>query len=240
MEQAKASILKYVVGVDDASIIHSFNYLSGSILGAKEKNPYWYIQSNNTKDILTLKNMSLINDKTIIETLNYGIIRYQEDFGKEKQIYPYLKHYQYYKMKDMGFLTNYSKSFASIRGSGVWRNGNHIYLFVDLHKGEDIKDSINYKDKLLSRFEMMWQSQNKTVQSSETGKDLCLNESRNIKLHMFIRKAKFIGNQKLDYLYVGKVNTLSCEGDKPITMKLKFETPLPQYIYEDLTLITNK
>ncbi len=140
-------------------------------------------------------------------------------------------------MKDMGFLTNYHKSFASIRGSGVWKHKNHYYLFVDLHKDISIEERINYKDKLLSPKTMQWETQNKTIQTSEVGKDLCFSKDRNIHLHMFLRKAKQIGNQKLDYIYVGEVFTTSFDGNKPITMQLELYDSIPQAIYDDLTFM---
>ena len=235
-DQAKNEILKYMNDVDDESIYHTFRYLSGYILGTKESNNYNYIISNGI-DYLSLKDSELLNNTIVLETLSYGILRYQEEFGKEKLSYPYLKKYTYYKMKDMGLLTNYDKSFASIRGSGVWKNKNHYYLFVDLHKGEDIQESINYKDILISHTLIQWQTQNKTSQQSETGKDLTDNQNRNIHMHMFLRKAKQIGNQKLDYIYIGEVNTLSFDGEKPITLQLQIINPIPQYIYDDLTFI---
>lgn len=233
---AKQSILKYVNDIDDESLLHTFKYLSGAILGHREENNYPYIMGN-AKDKLELNDTKLLNNPIILETLNYGILRYQEEFGKEKMPYPYLKKYTYYNMVDMGFLTNYEKSFASIRGSGVWKNGKHYYLFVDLHKGEDIQRSINYKDKLLSPSIMQWETQNKTTQESETGKDLTHNISRGIHLHMFLRKAKQIGNQKLDYIYIGEVNPLKYEGNKPITILMEIVDEIPKHIYDDLTFI---
>jgi len=237
-QEAKNSVLRYINNVDDESLLHTFKYLSGQILGPKEQNSYYYIKGDG-KSKLELFDSKLLKNERILETLNYGILRYQEEFGQDKMTYPYLKKYTYYKMKDMGFLTNYEKSFASIRGSGVWKNGKHYYLFVDLHKGEDIHESINYKDKLLSTKLMQWETQNKTSQSSETGKDLTNNKSRGIHLHMFLRKAKQIGNQKLDYMYIGEVNSLEYEGEKPITIKMEIIDPIPQHIFDDLTFIKN-
>ncbi len=234
---AKQEIAKIVSNVDIKSIKHSFKYLSGNILGENEKNVFWYIKGNS-RDELHLTTPIITKFKNlIIDSLDYGILRYQEEFGKFGLNYPYLKKYTYYKMKDMGFLTNYQKSFGSIRGSGVWRNSNHFYLFVDLHKGEDIPEGIDYKDKLISKTRMQWQTQNKTSQNSDTGKDLCRNIERNIHLHMFLRKAKKIGTQKLDYIYVGKVNSLSYEGNKPITIQMEIIEPLSKRIFDDLTLI---
>ncbi|MFH5881343.1 DEAD/DEAH box helicase [Liberiplasma polymorphum] len=235
-QTAKQEILKIISDVDTASIKHAFKYLSGLILGGNETDPFWYIDGNGV-DSLILKEKDLIKNASIMDTLDYGILRYQEEFGKDKLEYPYLKKYTYYKMKDMGFLTNYQKSFASIRGSGVWRNGNHFYLFVDLHKGEEISESINYKDKLISPSKMQWQTQNKTSQDSETGQDLFNNKERNIKLHMFLRKAKQIGNQKLDYMYIGEVNSISYEGNKPITIQMEIFDSIPKQIFDDLTFI---
>lgn len=234
--EAKNAVLKYINDVDDESLLHTFKYLSGKILGPKEQNSYFYIKGDG-KNKLELLNPNLLKNDLILETLDYGILRYQEEFGQDRMTYPYLKKYTYYKMKDMGFLTNYDKSFASIRGSGVWKNGKHYYLFVDLHKGEDIHESINYKDKLLTPKLMQWETQNKTSQSSETGKDLIHNKSRGIHLHMFLRKAKQIGNQKLDYMYIGEVNSLEYEGEKPITIKMEIIDPIPQHIFDDLTFI---
>lgn len=235
---AKQEILKFVNDVDDVSIMHTFKYLSGQILGPNEKSEYPFI-SGNGKNQICLCDESITKEHTIKETLDYGMLRYQEEFGKDKLIYPYLKKYTYYKMKDMGFLTNYEKSFSSIRGSGVWKNGKHYYLFVDLHKGENVQESINYKDKLLSPDLMQWQTQNKTTPSSEIGKDLIDNVSRNIKLHMFLRKAKQIGNQKLNYMYIGEVEAISYDGEKPITIQMRLIDTLPKHIYDDLTFVKN-
>lgn len=236
--QAKNEILKFVNDIDEDSLRHTFLYLSGQILGPNESNSYPFIEGNGD-DYLRLVDEEMMNCSIVAESLTYGILRYQEEFGKELLNYPYLKKYTYYKMKDMGFLTNYDKSFASIRGSGVWKYRNHYYLFVDLHKGEDIHESINYKDKLITNKTMQWETQNKTTQNSETGKDLIFNQSRGIHLHMFLRKAKQIANQKLDYIYIGEVNSISYEGERPITIQMEIVDAIPNHIYDDLTFIKN-
>ncbi len=233
--EAKEEILSYINGIDDEALQHTFSYLAGKILGSNEENQYPFI--SESRDSLVIQDPELLNIPSVIDSLEYGILRYQEEFGREKLSYPYLKKYNYYKMKDMGFLTNYHKSFASIRGSGVWKHKNHYYLFVDLHKDVSIEERINYKDKLLSPKTMQWETQNKTIQTSEVGKDLCFSKDRNIHLHMFLRKAKQIGNQKLDYIYVGEVFTTSFDGNKPITMQLEFYDSIPQAIYDDLTFM---
>ena len=235
-QTAHREILKVVNDFDEASLSHSFKYLSGSILGPNEINQFDFIEGDS-KNQLRISNQSLIHNETMIDTLNYGILRYQEEFGKHKIAYPYLKRYARYKMKDLGYLTNYEKSFSSIRGSGVWKHKNHYYLFVDLHKGENIRKEIDYKDNLLSQTRMQWETQNKTGQDSVVGKDLTMSQARGVHLHMFIRKAKIIGNQKLDYIYIGEVRALSYAGNKPITIQMEIVNPLPKEVFDDLTLI---
>ena len=44
------------------------------------------------------------------------------------------------------------------------------FLFVDLHKEEDIKESINYKDKFINKSTFQWQTPNSTSQNSDRGK----------------------------------------------------------------------
>jgi len=239
IDTAVDEIAKIVSNVDIESINHSFEFLSGKFYTKNEKNSFWYIKKNSKDQLFINTTISNNYIKYMSESLNYGILRYQEEFGKFGLEYPYLKKYTYYKMKDMGFLTNYQKSFSSIRGSGVWRNGNHFYLFVDLRKGEDIPEGIDYKDKLISKTKMQWQTQNKTSQHTDTGQDLCQNRKRNIHLHMFLRKAKRIRSQNLDYIYIGEVNSLSYEENKPITIQMEIVDPLPKRIFDDLTLVIN-
>lgn len=234
-ELAKKEIGKIVVNVDDDSIKHSIRYLSGDFYSDKEINKFNFITSEN--NVLRILDSKLIEENMfILYSLDYGILRYQDDFGKQGLEYPYLQKYKYYKMQDMGLLSNYTKTFSSIRGSGVWSYGNHIYLFVDLHK-EDVKESIDYKDKILSKKQMQWQSQNKTSQTSNTGLRICHNKDYDIHLHMFLRKAKKIENIIQDYMYVGEVNPIDFHGNKPITFKMEFVNELTEYVYNDLTQV---
>jgi hypothetical protein len=70
-------------------------------------------------------------------------------------------------MMDAALLSNYRKIHSSFRGSGLLANGKEYFLFIDLHKEEDVKESINYKDKFFNTHEFQWQSVNSTSQQSE-------------------------------------------------------------------------
>ena len=87
--------------------------------------------------------------------------------------------------------------------------GYHYFLFVDLHKEADIKDSINFQDEFINERFFQWQSPKSTAQSSERGKNIIYNKDRNIHLHLFIRKYKQFDGTTEPYIYIGKGNTVS-------------------------------
>ena len=131
-----------------------------------------------------------------------GIFRYEKEFKAEYYGVPHFKLYEQYQMADAALLSNYRKSHSSIPRIGFIGNGYDYFLFVDLHKEADIKESINYHDEFISERLFQWQTPNSTAQSSERGKNIIYNEARNIHLHLFIRKYKQIdGSHRTLYLY---------------------------------------
>ena len=171
--------------------------------------------------------------KYIEDAINYGILRYKNEFKEEYYGMPFLKLYEQYKMVDIALLSNYRKIHSAFRGSGLLTNKNDYFLFIDLHKEEGIEERINYKDKFLDRTYFQWQSPNSTTQSSDRGKNLINNKDRNISLHLFVRKYKEIDKKVQPYIYIGKGDTVEYEGEKPITMKIKLHNDVPSKIYRE-------
>lgn len=56
----------------------------------------------------------------------------------------YIFEYENYFMKDVTLICNYQMKHSSIRGTRLFANGNNHFLFVDLHKDADVKESIKY------------------------------------------------------------------------------------------------
>ena len=136
-------------------------------------------------------------------------------------------------MVDTALLSNYTKIHSSFRGSGLITNGNEYFLFIDLHKEENIKESINYKDKFLDRQYFQWQSPNSTSQSSERGKNIIFNKDRKINLHLFVRKYKQLDGVVQPYIYIGRGNTVEYSGEKPITIKIKLDNIAPVSLFTE-------
>lgn len=240
VEEAERVILKYLDSTSRETIIHAFRNLSQEFYDSAQKKSN--IKLFDYKDNILFRLMSF--DKMILnkefrekleDVLNYGIMRYEKNFGSVDYGMPFFKLYEQYSMIDTALLSNYEKSHSAFRGSGLLTNGNDFFLYVDLHKDEDIKESINYKDEFISRDIFQWQTPNNTSQDSERGKNIIHNKERNINLHIFIRKYKKIDGKVQPYVYIGKADTIEFEGEKPITVKMKLQNRVPESLYVEFT-----
>ena len=240
VEEAEKVILKYLDSTNRETIINTFKNLSQEFYDSAQKKSN--IKLFDYKDDILFRLMSF--DRMILnkefrekleDVLNYGIIRYEKNFGSVNYGVPFFKLYEQYSMIDTALLSNYEKSHSAFRGSGLLTNGNDFFLYVDLHKDEDIKESINYKDEFISRDIFQWQTPNNTSQDSERGKNIIHNKERNINLHIFIRKYKKIDGKVQPYVYIGKADTIEFEGEKPITVKMKLQNRVPERLYIEFT-----
>jgi len=238
--EAKNEMLKYIQKVDEETIIHSFKTLNQSFYdNGQIKNNIKMFDYDNHKLISLLPFIRILKEekyKNIIkDIINYALITYEKKFGSENFGIPFLKLYEQYQMVDTALLSNYEKIHSSFRGSGLITNGKEYFLFIDLHKDEDIKESINYKDKFVSNKIFQWQTPNSTAQGSERGKNIIYNVDRNINLHLFVRKYKEIDRMVQPYIYIGRGNTVDFEGEKPITVQLELEHKMPDRLYIEFT-----
>ncbi|MGF6952305.1 superfamily II DNA or RNA helicase/HKD family nuclease [Neobacillus sp. B4I6] len=240
LEIAKHQILKMINDVDDDSVLHAFeclnqNYYDSGQLKSKPK------LFNYTNGILVkapifkeiLENRE--HRKYIEDTITYGIFRYEKEFRSEYYGVPHFKLYEQYQMMDAALLSNYRKIHSSFRGSGLLANGKEYFLFIDLHKEEDVKESINYKDKFINERYFQWQSQNSTAQQSDRGQNIIHNKQRGVNLHLFVRKYREIDGKNEPFIYIGKGDTVQYEGEKPITVKIKLEHEIPATLYTEFT-----
>ncbi|MHC0037949.1 DEAD/DEAH box helicase [Pseudoneobacillus sp. C159] len=240
LSTAKHEILKLVKNVDDDSILHAFQCLNQD-----------YYDSGQLRSSLKLFDFSdgvlrktlvfgkiLENadyKKFIVDVINYAIFRYEKEYKSEYYGVPHFKLYEQYKMADAALLSNYRKMHSSFRGAGLLANGNDYFLYIDLHKEEDIKESINYQDKFIDQRYFQWQTQNSTSQQSERGQNIIRNKQRGINLHLFVRKYKEIDGKNEPFIYIGKGDAVEYKGDKPITVKLKLEHEIPANLYIEFT-----
>lgn len=238
IKQATDEILKYIEEIDTDSVKHAFECLNHQYYDSVMiKQRVKMIEYKNDVLFRSSEFEKIINNKEyrkyIEDAINYGILRYKNEFKEGYYGVPFLKLYEQYKMVDVALLSNYRKIHSAFRGSGLLTNNNDYFLFIDLHKEEGIEERINYKDKFLDREYFQWQSPNSTTQSSDRGRNLIFNKERKINLHLFVRKYKEIDKKAQPYIYIGKGDTFQYEGEKPITMKIKLHNEVPNKIYRE-------
>jgi superfamily II DNA or RNA helicase len=246
IEIAKVEILKHIENVAERDIEHSFQYLNQQYYDPSQKErkiKFVELNENILTKLPILEEILLNADMRfwIVDIINYGILRYEKEFGSTYYGTPFLKKYEQYRMTDVALLSNYTKLFSSYRGSGLITNGDDYFIFVNLHKGEKTPENINYKDKLKTQELFQWQSPNATRQDSDRGRNIIFNTERNIKLHLFIRKHEEVDGAAQQFLYLGECNSIkdSAIGERPITIQMKLEHPIPLTLYKDLTEIVN-
>ncbi|MGY3779259.1 DUF3427 domain-containing protein [Isobaculum melis] len=245
LEQGIHEVKKFVNYADVPTLKHSFRNLNQEFQDDDKK----YIGINTRLFILDEENMvlkrtdffsnKLEDDATlsyIEDVVKYGLMRYQEAFGRDYYNVPHLKLYAEYAMTDLATLSNSFKKKSSFRGAGVLRSKelNTYYFFVDLHKEPGIDERINYKDKFINQKQFQWESPNNTSLDSERGKDFIDNVARGQKIHLFVRKFKKVDGLTMKYLYLGEISSIvgTHVGEKPIQIQYELQNELPYQIYD--------
>ena len=127
------------------------------------------------------------------DVINYGITRYETEFGDFKG---------YYKL----YANYYSEQITMILlNDGVLQRGtyfdkieaNDAFFFVGLKKDDEGK--LNYKDKFLSPTVFQWESKKDTTTENAEGKKLLSTKV----VHLFIRKMNSEDNITLPFTYFG-------------------------------------
>lgn len=240
LETAKQEILKLVVDVDEDSVKHAFECWNQDYYdpGQKKRNfKLFSFEDGVLRKTAAYQELSTNETykKYLEDVILYGIFRYEKEFKEAYYGVPHFKLYEQYQMGDAALLSNYRKSHSAFRGSGLLANGNDYFLFIDLHKEADIKESINYHDEFIDEQYFQWQTPNSTAPTSDRGKNIVFNKDRGINLHLFIRKYKMIDGKTQPYIYIGKGNTVAFSGEKPITVKMELEHKVPAGLYTEFT-----
>jgi superfamily II DNA or RNA helicase len=240
LEETLPELKKYLVQPNINTVLHSFGYLSQKFFDSGELKTFngllFVRQGNGLKP--TARTRAIFENsrmrKWVEDILRYGLLRYEQEFSDTDYGIPFFRLYQHYTMRETALLANYEKAHSAFRGSGLITSGKECYLFVNLHKNADIKESINYHDKFITSKVFQWESPNTTAQNSERGQDLVYNYKRGINLHLFVRKFEKVEGLAQPFTYLGKCICQQAEGNKPIKMLLALENEVPADLYFEL------
>ena len=232
---------KYLEKVKEETILHSFSFLNQDYLDSG--------QISRALKLVELKDETLVKTKTFTQilenkkqkeifedSLNYGILTYEKSFGNKDFGTPFLKLYEKYNMLNIAKLCNFNKIHSSFRGSGFLKYKDDFFLFITIEKDKFSKAS-SYHNAFLSKDTFTYSSKPSHTQDKGDGKRLCENKNSKVRLHIFVRKFSHVDKKVQGFIYLGLANSSKFEGNKPINLELKLETPLSDKLYEEFTKI---
>ncbi|MBO5123648.1 MAG: DUF3427 domain-containing protein [Spirochaetaceae bacterium] len=240
-------IKKYVDYQNNKNIVHACRLLSGDFWDSNEIRNYNEIRFRFSKNTISLHEnvKALFNDEKsssliknwIFDFVEYAILRYDEEFGREDYGFPFLKPYQKYSMRSLAPLSNYEKIHSSFRGSGVLYNiSTDYFIFVDLYKEDLKKAEFNYDDRFISPRCFHWTGPDNWNQVHKIMKNIINHFEKGIKIHFFIRKFKEVEMIPQDYIYIGDgvifKETVPIELQSPVSMEFAIHE-IPTTLYED-------
>ena len=249
VSQADFEIKKYLEVVDTNTIKHAFEHLDGKFFDSRENIswPHFTVinhtsgsyELNRTSEYKELSSNAL-SRQWLLTTLEFGLETYANSFGVNDFKIPFLKLYQQYNMRDVALISNSKKIHSSFRGTGVLREGNHFFFFIDLHKEEG---AIDYNDKFISPEKFQWDSPSMCSPTSQQGKDIINHKNQGLKIHLFVRKFNKLDGVIEPYIYIGEGLVTSFIGEKPINFQLDLHDTVPIGIYNEFvtnTMINSK
>src|SRR5574344_1017010 len=133
----------------------------------------------------------------LLDTLNYGIVRYNREFGEYTGLFKLYRNY-YKEQASRIMLKN------GILQKGTYYEDDIAYIFAGIKKGEEGR--LNYKDKFINNKIFQWES---IANVSQSEKEHLRNSK---KAHLFIRKMESEDTVTLPYTYFG-LGTFTNERD---------------------------
>lgn len=105
-------------------------------------------------------------------------------------------------------------------------------LFVTLDKSEGYHDSIAYHDYAISAERFHWQTQNSAGPDTASGQRYLESDSNGWQFQLFVRPRR--GDA---YRACGRVRLESAEGDRPMSIVWRLETPLPARLFRQFSVL---
>lgn len=118
---------------------------------------------------------------------------------------------------------------------GVVRVGNVYLMFVTLEKHRQ-PTNYRYDDRFLSAETFQWQSQYQESRAKR-GRKYSQGDSLGLSYHLFVRRSARADSGELSaFVYVGRVHFQDWDGDNPINIRWRLETPVPAGFYQEFSV----
>ncbi|MEO8117935.1 MAG: DUF3427 domain-containing protein [Rhodoferax sp.] len=105
-------------------------------------------------------------------------------------------------------------------------------LFVTLDKSEGFAEHVQYKDYSISPELFHWQTQNKAGANNMSGRRYIESPGNGWTFQLFVRE-----NNDVAYVAVGPVQLASHEGDRPISITWRLDSPLTAELFRKMSVL---
>ena len=105
-------------------------------------------------------------------------------------------------------------------------------LFVTLDKSEGFREAIAYRDYAISAERFHWQSQRTAGPDTNSGRRYLESPTNGWQFQLFVRPRK--GDA---YRACGRVTMEAAEGDRPMSLVWRLETPLPAKLFREFSVL---
>lgn len=110
----------------------------------------------------------------------------------------------------------------------------YIHLVTFKKEKKDFAPTTRYKDYLISRTRLHWESQSSITQASSTGQNYIHFKERGYTILFFARAEKRTEGETAPFIFLGPVKDLiHYENDRPISMIWELEHPVPAALLEE-------
>nr|WP_235189592.1 DUF3427 domain-containing protein [Williamsia sp. D3] len=140
----------------------------------------------------------------------------------------------------IGWASLTRKAYGQATGV-VWTDdGSTGALFVNLHKDEgQFSPTTMYRDFPISRDTFHWESPNNTTVDSKLGRRLLGTSGENAKVLLFVRDRPNGDIGAEPFIFVGRVDLVSHQGERPISITWNLHRPMPADVFASGSVIAS-
>ena len=232
---------KYIQSPKNETIEHSFKFLDFEYFDKAQVSRYEKCVSIKNDSISKSEAFKKVLQNPIMkifieDSINYGLLKYEDEYGDINYGIPFLKLYGKYNMLNIALLCNFPKIHSSFRGSGFLKYNDDFFLFINIEK-EKFTKSAKYKNAFLSKEIFTYSSKPSHSSDKGDGLKLVTNKISKVNLHIFARKFAKVDNKTQDFIYLGLADCIEYWDEKPIHTKLKLRQKLDDNLYEEFTKV---
>jgi len=202
-----------------------------------------FIEKINGKYIIAKQFANLLNNvdfkAQIVDVLDIAFDRYKQHYSPNYSDTCFAL-YQKYTYEDVCRGLDWEKSEVALNIGGYkYDKITKTYpIFINYDKADDVAATINYKDRFVSKSELIAISKNNRTIESDDVQTIVNAQNNGVEIELFVRKDKNDPNEAKEFYYLGKLNhngnleEIANDDQRVVEIGYNLETPVRDDLYE--------